>query len=192
MKKLTKTLLALSVVGAFSGMAQASSTEEMTVTAKVVGDCTVAINDIDFGEIYISHGDAPNLKASGSVVATCPSGANFFFAITSPNRVSGKTTSRMVNTNDPSKKLVYDLWADEQGTIGAFDENEIFQTTDFTTTTRTFNVYAELEPTMSTQAGTGEMINARTGQGKAVVEGTYVDTLIIHINYADPEILVRG
>lgn len=183
MKKMTKTLLALSVVGAFSGMAQASSTEEMTVTAKVVGDCTVAVTDIDFGDIFIAAGSAPDLTASGSVVATCPSGADFFFEVVSPNKVGGSPSqSTMVNTNDPSKKLVYDLWADQAGTIGAFGGHDEFNTdpADFSTISRTYNIYAVLAPTMTAQSN-----NQTTGQGESIVDGTYVDTLTLNINYAD-------
>lgn len=182
MKKITKTLLALSVVGAFSGMAQASSTEEMTVTAKVVGDCTVAITDIDFGDIFIASGSAPDVTASGSVVATCPSGADFFFEVVSPNRVGGSPSqSTMVNTNDPSKKLVYDLWADQAGNIGAFSDHDEFSTdpADFSTISRTYDIHAVLTPTLAAQ------VNSATGQDSSIVDGTYVDTLTLNINYAD-------
>lgn len=178
MKKITQTILALTALGSVAGVAHAESTETFQVTAKVIGDCSIVANDIDFGDVYISA-LSEEIQKQSTITATCPTGADLYFFLTTENPGSSGSEAYMVNTEEPSEKLLYHLYADAGMTQGAFSHDGVananyeFDSLDRMATERIFNIFAKVDPTT-------------TGQGKpSVAEGNYVDTVTLNINFAD-------
>jgi spore coat protein U-like protein len=153
---LTAATLALALA---AGPARAgSATNDLTVTATVLGSCTIAPATLAFG----AYDPAGNKDASAPITVSCTSGTTYWIGLGLGN--NGNRTM----AGGTAESLAYELYRDVPG--GVVWDNAVFPVSTANT------VGAGVAPYTTT-------VHGRITAGQIVSTGAYSDTVTMTVNF---------
>ena len=163
------TLLAVGAVTSFESDASAgTATDNLSVSASVSANCTIATSPVSFGAYDpVSANASSPLDAAGGVTVTCTQGASTSITL-------GQGASAKAGSTDaaPQRQMVAD---------GNFLEYSLFQDSSHST------VWGNTSGTGVSHTGTGTATNisvyGRVPAGQNVPSGSYADTVVATITF---------
>lgn len=166
----TRSLVRLALTGLAAGALglplagqAATTTDQFTVSANVLATCTIAANDLSFGD-YDPAALAPN-DANSTISVKCTSGTPYNVGLNAGNG-SGATVTDRKMTGPNGATLNYGLYQDAA------------RTTNWGNTVGT-----DTEPGTGTGASQSLTVYGRIPAGQFVQAGSYTDIITATITY---------